>query len=86
MINRSNRDSLNDRFTRRAADSGDAPSLSATLPTVGFSAPMLGLIAARVKSLDMRLAADPSTALLRPGSLFWGYQGGAAPFIRLCRV
>ena len=47
---------------------------------------MLGLIAARVKSLDMRLAADPSTALLRPGSLFWGYQGGAAPFIRLCRV
>ena len=55
-------------------------------PTVGFAAPMLGLIATRTKSLDMRPAADFSTASLRPGSLFWGYQGGITPFVRLCRV
>lgn len=55
-------------------------------PTVGFRAPILGLISTRAKSLDMRPVTDASTASLRPGSLFWGYQGGANPFVRLCRV
>ena len=55
-------------------------------PTVGFAAPLLGLVASRSKSLDMRCATDPATAFLRPGSLFYGYQGGPRPFLQLCRV
>lgn len=68
---------------RSAAD----PSAAyAAYPSVGFAAPMLGLVAARAKCIDMRLAADPSISSLQPGSLFLGCQGGSQPFCCLLRV
>ena len=57
-----------------------------TTPSVAFVAPMLGLVAARVKRLDMRLADDPDTRRLCPGSLFYGQQDGPNHFRQLLRV
>ena len=47
---------------------------------------MLGLVAARCKLLDMRPVFEALTSSLRPGTLFYGYQGGSSPFLQLCRV
>ena len=55
-------------------------------PSVGFKAPHLGLLAAARKRVDMRLADDPATCRLLPGSVFSAYQGGARPFRILVRV
>ena len=41
---------------------------------VGFKPPMLGLIAARMKLLDMRLATDPDTRHLRAGDVVAGME------------
>ena len=47
---------------------------------------MLSLVAARCKLLDMRPVSEAVTSALRPGVLFYGYQGGDSPFLQLCRV
>ena len=58
-------------------------------PIVRFAAPFLSLVAARVKTLDMRLVDDKAVRRLRPGSLVVGRQaasGDTAEFEHVLRV
>ena len=63
-----------------------SPATKAPLPTLGFRSPMLGLIAARLKQLDVRLASDPATKSLRPGSLVVGHELGYTLTFRVSAV
>ena len=58
-----------------------------TKPTVvGFRYPLLSLVVAGAKRLDMRLASDPATCRLLPGAVVVAAQGGPNPFRHPLRV
>ena len=52
--------------------------------SVGFKSPLLSLIVARAKLFDMRLADDPSTRHLVPGSIISAYQSDSTGSFRQC--
>lgn len=56
------------------SNSREGGEVDTAVPEVGFAPPFLGLCAAELKTLDMRLADDPRTRYLRIGDLFEGVE------------